>query len=103
MTQINEGTVISVGPWQVLYRACLQHSFHHKQRLIAQSESGYTHSYSNSHLHPDSPSSDYRHQSTSCPPHSATVHLKAFPPQMRKVSKPVDNVVKLEDTRTVNV
>ena len=49
-----------------------QHSSHHKQRLIAQPESGYTHSYSNSRLRPDSPSSDYRHQSTSRPPRSAT-------------------------------
>jgi hypothetical protein len=31
------------------------------------------------------------------------LRLKAFPPQTRKVSGPVDNVAKLEDTRTVNV
>jgi hypothetical protein len=29
--------------------------------------------------------------------------LKAFPPQTRKVSGPVDSVVKPGDTRTVNV
>ena len=31
------------------------------------------------------------------------LRLKAFPPQTRKVSRPVDNVAKLEDTRMVNV
>jgi len=31
------------------------------------------------------------------------LRLKASPPQTRKVSRPVDNVAKLEDTRMVNV
>ena len=72
--QIDEETVISMGPWQGSPPPGgirQQHSSHHKQRLIAQPESGYPHSYSNSRLRPDSPSSDYRHQSTSRPPRNA--------------------------------